>query len=184
MSEQSESIAELAKALAKVQASLDAAAKSSSNPFFKSKYADLTTHLQIALPILSEHGIALIQMPCGDGVIARMKTMLVHTSGEYISSTDSMKPVKNTPQDFGSCDTYLRRYGLSIYGAYAADDDGNQASRKTQAVVTPIVKPVMTPDHKRFAALVKAYNDKGNAAIENALKQFSISADVLALIKQ
>jgi len=129
MSSKSEEIGELATALAAFQGEFRAVAKSAENPYFKSKYADLTSHLESALPLLSKHGLSLIQMPCGDGIDAAMETMLLHKSGQFISQVDRLKPTKNDAQGFGSADTYLRRYGLSIYGAYADDDDGNEASK-------------------------------------------------------
>jgi len=125
--DRSEEINELAAALSKFQGEFRAVAKDAENPYFKSKYADLTAHLEVALPLLSKHGLSLLQMPCGDGQDAAMQTMLMHESGQYISQIDRMKPAKNDAHGIGSADTYLRRYGLSIYGAYADDDDGNKA---------------------------------------------------------
>ena len=58
---QSETIGALAAALSKAQADITGALKDSSNPFFKSKYADLNSIREAALPVLNSHGITVIQ---------------------------------------------------------------------------------------------------------------------------
>jgi len=127
----SASIAKLTEALAKVQAVLTPALKDSSNPFFKSKYADLGSVWEAVRKPLADNGLAVIQLPGGNGEVLTLTTILSHTSGEYITGTLTMRPVKNDPQGIGSCISYARRYALSaIIGGYAADDDANSASAK------------------------------------------------------
>ncbi|MHB0764695.1 ERF family protein [Stutzerimonas sp. NM35] len=53
----SEQINELATALAKAQGELENASKSSSNPHFKSKYADLAEILNTVRPVFANHGL-------------------------------------------------------------------------------------------------------------------------------
>ena len=59
----SESIKSLAIALAKFQGEVKNPANTAENPFFKSKYAPLETVLNTVRPILSKHGISVIQTP-------------------------------------------------------------------------------------------------------------------------
>jgi hypothetical protein len=61
----------------------------------------------------------------------------MHTSGQWIEATYTMKPVKDTPQDKGSCITYARRYCISSIlnlqiDDIMSDDDGNKASGKVE----------------------------------------------------
>jgi hypothetical protein len=126
--EQSTSIKELATALAKVQGELKPAPKDSENPFFKSAYADLATVTKTVMPVLAKHGLSVTQVAEGEGNIT---TQLMHTSGEWLRGTLSLKPVKDDPQGRGSAITYARRYALaSICGLATEDDDGNAATHE------------------------------------------------------
>lgn len=126
----SDSIKELAAALAMAQASMGFAKKDAANPYFKSKYADLAAVVEAIKKPLTEHGLSYSQGTDIDehgGVI--VETMLMHKSGEWIEGRLRMIPVKADPQGIGSCITYARRYGLqAIVGVPADDDDGNAAS--------------------------------------------------------
>lgn len=127
----SESIKEIATALNKAQSQMQNVKKTSANPFFKSKYADLAECWETARKPLADNGLSIIQCPEGTGSDVTIETILLHTSGEWISSKLSMKPVKPDPQGIGSCITYGRRYALcAIVGISPEDDDGNQASGK------------------------------------------------------
>jgi len=63
--ERSESISELAKALAKAQASIKGAVKDSQNPFFKSSYADLESVWDACRKPLTDNGLSVVQIPVG-----------------------------------------------------------------------------------------------------------------------
>ena len=131
--DKSETITELAKALAKAQGQIKPAIKDSENPHFRSKYADLSSVWDACRKPLTDNGLSVVQMPTDaptpDSVA--LTTLLLHTSGEYISSTVSAPLTKKDAQAIGSALTYLRRYALSaIIGVVADDDDdGNAASR-------------------------------------------------------
>jgi hypothetical protein len=125
-------ISKLAEALSKAQLEITGAVKDSSNPFFKSTYADLASVLDAMKP-LNKYGLALIQMPIDGGDVVKLVTTLVHSSGEWMQSTYSMRPVKNDPQGIGSCITYMRRYAASAFcGIAQVDDDGNAATQPKQ----------------------------------------------------
>ena len=127
---QSESIANLAKALSIVQGKLTYAAKDSANPFFKSKYADLESVWDSCRTLLSDNGLSVIQFPGEffDGTMS-LTTILAHASGEWISKEMSLPVTKPDAQGAGSALTYMRRYALAaVVGVVQADDDGNAAS--------------------------------------------------------
>lgn len=117
--------------LVAVQAEVGAIPKTSTNPFFKSKYADLATAKQIADPIATQHGLAVVQFPAPND---QLLTMAIHTSGQYIGEYMDLHLVKNDPQSSGSAITYARRYAyMAALGLVADDDDdGNLASRPTE----------------------------------------------------
>jgi len=132
----SEQINELAKALSAFQGEVENASKSASNPFFKSKYADLAEVLNTVRPLMSKHGLALAQFPSYEGNseqgIVSVETVLMHSSGQWMSCVTS-SPVKGKvdSQVIGSATTYCRRYpAASILGIAQEDDDGNASSGK------------------------------------------------------
>lgn len=130
--------AQLSAALVAFQAEIGAVAKTSSNPFFKSKYAALPDVVQHTQPVLAKHGLAVSQTigfwATEHGIIDTLTTVLVHTSGETIRDTMRLHLVKDDPQAQGSAVTYARRYAyMSILGLVAdEDDDGNAASAPRQ----------------------------------------------------
>lgn len=129
----SESIKNLAIALAKFQAEVKNPPNTANNPFFKSKYAPLSEVLNTTRPILSKHGLSVVQAPSGDGENIVVTTLLLHESGEWIESEPLiLKADKPTAQGAGSAITYARRYALSAMLGISSedDDDGNQAGKQ------------------------------------------------------
>lgn len=128
---QSPTLSNLATALSLAQAEMPMALKESTNPFFKSSYADLASCWNTAKPYLAKNNLAIIQIPTADNTKVSVTTILTHKTGEYISGTLTMVARENTPQAIGSCITYARRYALqSFIGLAAEDDDGHKASNK------------------------------------------------------
>jgi hypothetical protein len=141
---QSDSIANLAKALSIVQGKLTYAKKDSKNPFFKSNYADLESVWDACRDLLSNNNLAVAQFP---GLYSELDksmsltTILTHASGEWISQEMSVPVTKSDAQGAGSALSYMRRYSLAavvgVVSANQEDDDGNAASNKFNQ---PVVK--------------------------------------------
>lgn len=144
----SESIKELAAALAKAQAEIKGAAKTGENPHFRSRYADLASTWDACRDALTKHGLSIVQSPGGDDPeIVRMTTRLLHESGEWIEDTLAMRPVKSDPQGIGSATTYARRYALAaMVGVAPEDDDGNAASHQEKTAPPPKVTAKQAAD--------------------------------------
>lgn len=127
----SPAIGQLAAALAKARKKFKAVKKTSNNPFFKSKYADLAEVLDATTDFLSENELAVIQSP-GEFSENRitLTTLLVHSSGEWVRAALRMPVGKPDAQGVGSAITYARRYAYSaiVNVASEADDDGNAAT--------------------------------------------------------
>jgi hypothetical protein len=125
----SDDIKELATALAKAQGMMRHAVKDSTNPHFKSKYADLASVLEAIREPFAANGLSLSQHPFADGDKIEVVTLLLHSSGQFLESDLAMKPQQNTPQSIGSAITYARRYAaMSVAGLATDDDDGNAGS--------------------------------------------------------
>lgn len=142
----SEQINELSAALAKAQGQIEGAKKSSSNPFFKSKYADLAECWNTCREALTANEISVIQMPeeINENGRLNITTMLAHSSGQYISSTLTMTVTKLDPQAIGSAITYGRRYALAaMVGLAQEDDDGEEAmARQEKKDKKPVESPI------------------------------------------
>ncbi len=124
----SESIKEIATALVKAQGQMGGVVKGSNNPFFKSKYADLTSVLQVIKKPLADNGLSYVQFPISEQQRVGVVTRLMHISGEFLESGFTVNVDKNTAQSAGSAISYCRRYSLqSIFGIPAVDDDGEAA---------------------------------------------------------
>lgn len=117
-------------ALAAAQAEMGKALKSSSNPHFRSKYADLGAVMDACLPALNSHGIAVYQPALTIGDERYVRTVLAHgESGTTIECDVPLIVSKNDMQGYGSAVTYARRYGLmAMAGIAPEDDDGNAAA--------------------------------------------------------
>jgi hypothetical protein len=129
----------IATALVKAQKAFGPALKSSTNPHFKSKYADLAACIEAVIDALHNNGIALVQQShhCEDGVI--IETLFIHESGETISGGKlHFVAPKFDPHGFMSCLTYARRGSLmAACGIAPEDDDGNRAVSAPKAVEKP-----------------------------------------------
>lgn len=114
------------------QKGFGAALKSSTNPHFRSRYADLSACVEAVIDSLNENGFALLQIthPAEAGVA--VETILLHESGERITGGILHVPAsKQDAQGYGSALTYARRYSLmATCGIAPEDDDGNAASKR------------------------------------------------------
>lgn len=125
----SESINELATALSKCQSEMGSAEMGADNPFFNSKYANISDVLKAIKAPLGNNGLSFVQTPISKDNEAGVTTRLMHVSGQWMESTLCLPVLKADPQGVGSVVTYSRRYALqSILGVPAADDDGNAVS--------------------------------------------------------
>lgn len=170
--EKSQSIKELATALCKFQGSVEKIKKTSTNPFFKSKYANLADILDVIREPLFESGLSFVQFPKGKH---ELETMLMHTSGEWISENYEMTPIKNDPQGLGSVITYQRRYALGAILGLNIDDD-NDAKQTIVGKHSLIALPDLTPENTEDWNTAVAFAKK-TKSIAGVLKQRSLSKD-------
>jgi hypothetical protein len=138
----SESIASLSKALVLAQSEFPRVAFNSTNPYYNSNYADLGAVIETSKPILKLHGLAVSQLVEGAAGEVGITTLLIHESGEFISSCVTiLVDGKNLAQEAGKSITYLRRYALAaILGLYADQDTDGEGSHKESQKPEP--KPI------------------------------------------
>ncbi len=153
----SDSKKNLGTALAAAQAEMPMVGKDKVNPFYRSKYADLASVIKVVAPVLAKHGLSVIQTidyldrpetrvittKDNKGNITTterteyptvLSTVLLHSSGEFISSQMFLPLETLDSQKQGSAVTYARRYAYSAIVGIAADDDddGNAASGRVE----------------------------------------------------
>ncbi len=123
----SEQVDKILAKLFKVKANMNKLKKDANNPFFKSQYADLNSHLDEVEPLLSQNNLLLLQPVNIDSVATFIYDV---ESGQYVSS--AIKIDGKDMQQLGAAVTYARRFTLgALLGMQAIDDDGNFASGKT-----------------------------------------------------
>jgi len=128
--EKSESIVKLSKALVKMQSEMGAASKSSDNPYFKSKYADLASVKEATRLPLVNNGLTITQF-VGEYVagVMSLETIILHESGEYMSRVASIPIAKADCHAATAGVTYLRRTSIAaVCNLMQEDDDGNAAA--------------------------------------------------------
>jgi hypothetical protein len=132
----SEQITELAGAMLKVQAGLEAAVKDAENPYAKSRYASLNSVVAASREGLLAQGLWLVQYPvAAEPGHLGLVTKIVHAkSGEWQGSLMVMPLAKADPQGYGSALTYARRYSLAaLVGLVVEDDDGEAACGRSRS---------------------------------------------------
>lgn len=160
----SDSIKEIAPALAKAQAAMTGAAKDAKNPAFRSTYATLASVIEAARGPLTENGIAFLQAPSLDEHGLSVSTTLLHASGEWLENTLTLPLAKRDAHGIGSATTYCCRYSLmALLGLPPVDDDGN-AAIGGPAPVRSVAKPD-APVSKEQAEQIRALCDEVGADV-------------------
>lgn len=155
---------QIATALLKAQTEMSNPKKGSTNPFFKSKYADLNSIREAVIPVLNSNGISVLQPIVHTDGKNFVKTILLHESGELMESlTEIVYNKINDAQAQGSGISYARRYALQSFVCVGADDDDGQKAVQN--------KPNATKETMQKAK-------EANATIEQIKSKYSVSAEL------
>lgn len=163
----SQEINELALALSKLQGEINDVGKNKQG--YGYTYADLGSVLEIARPLLAKHGLSVTQLPQSAGEKVSVETLLMHSSGQWISSTIEMQVERgknmSLAQAVGSVITYARRYSLAaILGIAQVDDDAaleQPKPEKPKPYTSEPIKPkvevagVINGPNQRILSLLK-----------------------------
>lgn len=147
----------IATALIKAQSEMIAPKKTSTNPFFKNKYAGLNEVLEAIVPALNANGIVVLQPTTQIEGKNYIKTVLLHETGEVLESlTEIIYNKQNDAQAQGSGITYARRYGLQSFLAIGSeDDDGHKAVQPKPNATADILAKA-----KSFGATIETVKTK------------------------
>lgn len=172
--EKSEEIDKLAIALAKFQGSLEQPSlnsevkvKTKTGLEYKFKYADLSECKRAAKQPLADNELSVCQLIEDDYSI---RTILLHSSGQWISSKVRMPSNTADAQSIGSAITYAKRYAFcAILGIVADDDeDANIASGNSVQNEQPKEQPKKTANSR-----VKKELTRDHLNNESAMKSIS-----------
>lgn len=179
------SIKNISAALVKAQSEMSNPKKGSSNPFFKSKYADLNSVREAVLPILNAHGISVLQPIVNIEGKNFIKTMLLHESGESLDSfIEIIYAKQNDAQAQGSGITYARRYGLQSFVCVGADDDDGNGAQPKNGTVTPNITKSTEPtvwlneNTEPYDKIVKLLADGEHISLAQVRKKYKVSKPV------
>jgi hypothetical protein len=177
------SIKNLSKALLTFNVKIDTIRKDAKNPFFKSTYATLSNILDAIKDPLIESGLVITQHPEGEDELI---TMLIHAeTGEFISSSYRIKPVKDDPQSRISANTYQRRSAIASILSLNIDDDddGNTATHggKTPEEATKNEKPWLNKGTESFTKALQ-YMKQPDADINMIKKKYRLSKEIETLL--
>lgn len=130
------------------------------------KYADLSTVVETCKGINAGHGLSVVQVPGWDMVNTQhtLVTMLLHSSGQWVSEEMKLTVEDNKQQTHGSALTYARRYAYcAILGIVAdVDDDGKGAQSAADDKGTrPMAAPASGTAKKPSGTTKKAAAKEG-----------------------
>jgi hypothetical protein len=155
---------QIATALLNAQGEMSNPKKGATNPFFKSKYADLNAIREAVIPVLNAHGISVLQPIVHFENKNFVKTILLHESGELLESlTEIIYNKQNDAQAQGSGISYARRYALQSFVCVGADDDDGQKAVQN--------KPNATKEVMQKAKTA-------GATIEQIKSKYSVTAEL------
>jgi len=171
-------------ALLKAQMEFTAIIKKSTNPAFKSKYANLEAVLDAVTPALNANGLFLTQETSRVDNMIEVKTIVFNAAGEKFEGGVTCLPiVKNDAQGVGGAITYARRYSIKTMFALAEeDDDGNAASQRPSKAPPAPPSPAEKPPYEIKPEIKERWRDsilKGdhtaNGIITSLEKRFTIT---------
>ena len=147
----------IASALVKAQKEFGPALKSSTNPHFRSKYADLSACIEAVIDALNNNGIYLMQLTEEHEGGVKVSTTFIHESGEQLSGGSLFMPaIKHDAQGYGSALSYARRYSLMAACSLSTeDDDGNQATKTAPPQAIPKAVPKQTEAQHKLPSKVE-----------------------------
>ena len=135
--EQSNECGDLFKAMVAAQGEITTASRDAVNPFFskdgrKASYATLAAIWDTCRGPLTKNGLCVIQQPFTRGNTVGLRTLMGHTSGQWMACVAMVVPKAQGPQEYGSVTSYLRRYALQAFvGVATEDDDGEGAEGRS-----------------------------------------------------
>lgn len=128
------------------------------------RYATLDEVLGKTMPALTKYGLSLVSLPNTAGERRGVRTVLLHSSGEFLAVELVLPPSVDGAQELGKAITYLRRYSITCLLGVAAEDDNDAPEGAGNLTKQPVdLKP---------AGPWRAQGDDGSPILEGDIKEF------------
>jgi len=117
--------------------------KNAKNPHYKNNFADLNAHIEYLEPVLTKHGLMIIQPPMSNDAVGgnTLLTVIVHAeSGQFLESSLNLVNVPDMQKVLGGI-TYARRGSMNaLFNLASTDDDGETSVGRGSSKNKPAVK--------------------------------------------
>jgi hypothetical protein len=201
MHRSSENVAAIATALAKAQTELSNPEKAMIGTIYNARtdspqsfrYASLSSGLDIIRKVLGGQQIAIAQTTDIDRAngMVNLTTLLLHTSGEWISSDWPVCQLSETsaPRRMGAALTYARRYALFTMVGIAGEDDldapdiANDESNREKAAEAGLA-PASGKDPAPTRSNLSRTGDSANTLVREKLSAEESAAATARLIQE
>lgn len=142
----STSFKEIIPDLIKAQKELKPVLKKGTNPHFRSDYAEYEDVIEEIKRVLNKNNMWITHPTHFESEKLIMETVIIHTSGEWVSTELPIINKVGTDQGLGSSITYTKRYSAEALMGVSTikDDDGNAATKHPE---TPEEKPYQDNQH-------------------------------------
>lgn len=126
-------------------------------------YATFDAICEMTRPILSKHGLSVIQPPSVGDAELIVTTRLMHASGEWIEEVFAITTASADPQALGSLLTYMKRYSYcSMLGITAEEDDDGNAATGNEIGSSKNKEPMPTcPKCEKSSGVIKGKEEFG-----------------------
>ena len=120
---ESDNLDKLAKAFSGMQGEYESVIANRVNPHFKSRYADLDAAIKSVRPLLKKYEFSLFQEIEEYDETKYLRTKLLHSSGQFISSFHSLTQDRPGLQGYGAGLSYHKRYSTCTLLGITTDND-------------------------------------------------------------
>ena len=128
----------LYKKLLAIQAEIKPIEKDSQNPHFKNFYFDISGLLDAIKPVLTKHGVVVLQPLTLVGERAAIQTILIDAESGENMDTVTYLPEVTDPQKFGAAVSYYRRYALTSLLALQSEDTDAEDTGAAKTQPSPV----------------------------------------------
>jgi hypothetical protein len=136
---------------------------------YKYSYASLQNIIKSATPELTKNGLRLVQLTCSSG----LRTILCHTSGEYIDDVSAPGVEFKNIQDWGASITYQRRYAIVCLLGLVTEDDRD--GRITVDYGTDVIGGKPKLDDSTYYKMVDAIRSGDHKSVELSMNKYSLT---------
>jgi len=120
---ESDQLDKFAKAFSGMQGDYESVIANRTNPHYKSRYADLDAALKSVRPLFKKYELSMFQSEEVHNEEKYLRTKLLHSSGQFISSFSQLTQDRPGLQGYGAGLSYHKRYSACCLLGLTTDND-------------------------------------------------------------